>query len=40
MKEMADIAAKSHEDVLTILNQRYQENVEAFRKSMRKQIQG
>jgi phasin family protein len=40
MKEMADIAAKSHEDVLSILNQRYQENVEAFRKSMRKQIQG
>jgi phasin family protein len=40
MKEMADIAAKSHEDVLSILNQRYQENVEAFRKSMRKQMQG
>jgi phasin family protein len=40
MKEMAEIAAKSHEDVLSILNQRYQENVEAFRKSLHKQLQG
>lgn len=40
MKEMADIAAKSHEDVLGILNRRYQENVEEFRKSLRKQTQG
>lgn len=39
MKEMADIAAKSHEDVLSILNHRYQENVEAFRKSLHKQLQ-
>lgn len=38
MREMADIAAKSHEDVLTILNKRYQENVEAFRTSIRKQL--
>lgn len=37
MKEMADIAAKSHEDVLGILNKRYQENVEEFRQSMHKQ---
>ena len=37
MKEMADIAAKSHEDVLAILNQRYQEGIEAFRQSIRKQ---
>lgn len=36
MKEMADIAAKAHEDVLTILNQRYQANVEAFRQSLHK----
>ena len=39
MKEMADIAAKSHEDVLKILNKRYQENVEEFRQSVRKQPQ-
>lgn len=39
MKEMADIAAKSHEDVLTILNKRYHENVEAFRRSMHKHLQ-
>lgn len=37
MKDMADIAARSHEDVLTILNKRYQENLEAFRKSIRRQ---
>jgi phasin family protein len=36
MKEMADIAAKSHEDVLSILNQRYQEGIEQFRSSIRK----
>lgn len=40
MKAMADIAAKSHEDVLTILNKRYQETLEAFRKSLSKQHQG
>lgn len=40
MKEMADIAAKSHEDVLNILNKRYQENIENFRKSIRKQVEG
>ena len=39
MKEMADIAAKSHEDVLSILNKRYQENVEEFRQALRKQLQ-
>lgn len=39
MKEMADIAAKSHEDVLNILNQRYQENVEEFRKTLRNRLQ-
>jgi len=36
MKDMADIAAKSHEDVLSILNKRYQEGIEAFRNSVRK----
>lgn len=36
MKDMADIAAKSHEDVLSILNHRYQEGIEEFRNSMRK----
>ena len=36
MKEMADIAAKAHEDVLTILNERYQANVEEFRQSLNK----
>ena len=36
MKEMADIAAKSHEDVLSILNQRYQEGIEQFRSSIKK----
>lgn len=35
MKEMADIAAKSHEDVLSILNQRYQEGIEQFRSSIK-----
>lgn len=40
MKEMAEIAAKSHEDVLNILNKRYQENIEEFRKSIRKQPPG
>ena len=37
MKEMADIAAKAHEDVLNILSQRYQDNVEAFRQTLRKE---
>lgn len=39
MKEMADIAAKSHEDVLTILNKRYRENVETFRQRLHSQLE-
>lgn len=36
MKDMADIAAKSHEDVLAILTKRYRDGVEEFRNSLQK----
>ena len=39
MKEMADIATRSHEDVVSILNQRYQEGLEEFRQTMRKKAE-
>ncbi len=35
MKEMAEIAARSNQDVLDILNKRYKEGVEEFRSSIR-----